>query len=459
MNNKIRILIFIVCGILFAALFFHYELSWYESLSVVLPAGYLIYFVTILGKKIAILEVIIMLALLQWLFSAVITYQIFNEYNDLAFLWKTFMNIPAEEYFAFVLPGTLMMIAGLKFPVTWTKTYDHRTLIARAKEHLHERGHIGLWISAIGAAVFFFVPFMPQVMRGAVNFFAQLLYVGLFYILFSKKSKYKGLLLVFVLSITLLNSIMTGMYGELVLWGTLFIIMYLMEYPVSVKRRIGVLFLAVFTILLLQSIKHEYRKETWGPDESRKADFGFFITLMRDRLSDPASLIEVERLFNIAARANQGFLIAQTMSYVPKHEPFAKGETILKSVAAAVTPRLLWPNKPQAGGRDNVSRFLGAPEVSYSYNISPIGEAYVNFGKTGGIVFMFFYGLIFNFFFHQALALCSRYPTIVVWLPLLFVGSLKVEGDLLTTFGSLVKGVMFAFIVFGFSRVILREKI
>lgn len=452
-------MIFIVCGSLFAALFFHYGLSWYESLSVVLPLGYLIYFINLLGKKIAILEVIIMLALLQWLFSAVVTYQIFNEYNDLAFLWKTFMNIPPDEYFAFVMPGTLMLILGLKFPVTWNKTYDHRILIARVKEHLHQRGHIGLWMSGIGAAVFFFVPFIPQVVRGTVNFFAQLLYVGLFYILFSRKSKYKGLLLVFVLSITLLNSIMTGMYGELVLWGALFVIMYLLEYPVSAKKRIVVLFLAVFTILLLQSIKHEYRQETWGPDESRKADFGFFTTLLGDRLSNPSSLIEGERLFNIVTRANQGFLIAQTMSYVPKHEPFAKGETILKSMAAAVTPRLFWPDKPQAGGRDNVRRFLGAPEVSYSYNISPIGEAYVNFGKAGGIVFMFFYGLIFNFFFHQALALCSRYPTIVVWLPLLFVGSLKVEGDLLTTFGSLVKGAMFAFVVFGFSRVILRVKI
>lgn len=459
MSGNMKILNYTLCGSLFIVLLARYEFNWYEALSIVLTLGFLIYFIAILGKRIAILEVIILLALLQWLLSAVVTYRVFNEYNDLAFLWKTFMNIPPGEYFGFVLPGTLMLIAGLVFPVTWSKTYDHRALIDRAKEHLLERGNIGLWMSGIGAAIFFFVPYMPFVLRGVVNYFAQLLYVGLFYVLFSKKTRYKGLLLAIVLSITLVNSVMTGMYGELVLWGALFVIMYLIEYPVSATRRIFVLGVSVVVILLLQSIKHEYRLETWGPDESRNADFGFFANLVSDRLSNPSSLVEGERLFNIATRANQGFLIAKTMAYVPKHEPFANGETLLKSAAAAVVPRIVWPDKPQAGGKENVRRFLGAPEVSYSYNISPIGEAYVNFGKTGGIVFMFFYGLIFNFLFHQVLALSSRYPSLIFWLPLLFVGSLKVEGDFLTTFGSFVKGAMFAWIVFWFSRIVLKVKI
>lgn len=432
---------------------------WYEAFSAALSSFLLLNFVAQLGKRIVILELIMVLAVLQWLLSAVITYEVFNQYNNLAVLWVTFMTVPADTYFGFVLPGALMLILGLSFPVNWGPLPSHPAVVARAQDYLKDRSHIGIWMSGIGVLVFFAVPYTPMLIRGILSLFSQLLYVGLFYVLFSPKTKYKNLLLGFVLSIMLLNSAMTGMYGEIVFWGAMYIIMHFMQYPTSLGKKVAVFSFALFAILLIQSIKHEYREATWSSGYVRTSNFGLFGSLIADRLSNPSKLMDTEALYEVSIRANQGLLIANTLNYVPKYEPFANGETILSSVAAAIVPRLLWPDKPMTGGKANVQRFLGADDVEYSFNISPLGEGYVNFGKIGGIVFMFFYGLIFNGAFRYCVSLSARYPSIVVWLPLLFIGTLGVETDLLTTLGSLVKAAMFTAFVYWFCGVVLRIKI
>jgi len=432
---------------------------WYEACATAITCFSLLHFVTHLGKRILILELIIVLALLQWLFSAVITYEVFNRHNNLASLWVTFMTVTPEVYFSFALPGTLLLILGLIFPVNWKPIPSHQALVAQTQNYLKDRSSIGIWMSAIGVSVFFLVPYTPFVIRAILAFFSQLLYVGLFYVLLSPTTKYKNIQLVFVLSITLINSVMTGMYGEILFWGALYIIMYFMQYPTSLVKKILVFSFGLLAILLIQSIKQEYREATWSSGYVRSSDFGLFGSLIADRISNPSHLVDDEALFNISMRANQGLLIANTLNYVPKYEPFAHGETILTSVAAAAVPRLLWPNKPEAGGKANVQRFLGAEDTEISFNISPLGEGYVNFGKVGGVIFMFFYGLFFNWAFRYCLFLSSKYPSIIAWLPLLFVGTLGVETDLLTTLGSLIKAAMFTWFMFWFCRVFLRTKI
>lgn len=435
------------------------DVAWYGAFSIGLFFYMILKFVRDLGKKIVILDIIILLSIAQWLISATITYQIFNRHNKLASLWETFMTLSSDEYFAFTLPGTLALILGLRFPLNWSKQPSHQMLVSRAKKHLGEHKYLGPVLSFAGMAVFFFVPLLPVEIRAIFTFFSQLLYVGLFYVLFSPRSTYKTFMLIIVLGTTILNSMMTGMYGELLFWGMLYVIMFFMEYRPSYIQKILIIIGGFTLILLLQSIKNEYREKTWVSEEGREADFSYFATLIFDRLSTPSSMVQTERIFDVVNRANQGFLIAQTLQYVPKYEPFCHGETIYKAIAGAIVPRILWPDKPMTGGKEMVRRFLGAPDVFYSFNLSPLGEAYVNFGKLGGIIFMFFYGLIFKGAFTYTLSLSDRYPSIIAWLPLLFVGSLNVETDFLTTFGSLVKAAMFTWFTFWGCWILFRVKI
>ena len=103
---------------------------------------------------------------------------------------------------------------------------------------------------------------------------------------------------------------------------------------------------------------------------------------------------------------NQGWLVAMTMKKVPDKFDFAYGETIWQSVAAAIVPRFIWPDKPEAGGKANLKRFWGYNLVGFSMNIGPFGEGYANFDKIGGIIYMFFYGLFFNFLLSLHFEIC-----------------------------------------------------
>jgi hypothetical protein len=148
-------------------------------------------------------------------------------------------------------------------------------------------------------------------------------------------------------------------------------------------------------------------------------------------------------------RFNQGFLISLAMNYVPRVEPYADGETIWLSLAAVIVPRFLWPDKPEAGGHLNLSRFLGIKKkLSYSMNIGPYGEGYGNFGTVGGVIFIFIYAILIAFFLHKVLEKSMKYPSLIIWIPLLFYYVLTVETDILTTINSFVKTIIFIIFIY-----------
>jgi hypothetical protein len=137
-------------------------------------------------------------------------------------------------------------------------------------------------------------------------------------------------------------------------------------------------------------------------------------------------------------------ILSVCIKYVPKHEPFANGETILTTIASSIVPRIFWKDKPRVGGQENICRFLGdCGKYNYSYNIGQLGEGYVNFGKTGGALFMFIYGLFINWSFLKIRSMSLKHPTLVLWIPLLFFAVLSLETDLLTFLNSFVKGCIF----------------
>ena len=142
------------------------------------------------------------------------------------------------------------------------------------------------------------------------------------------------------------------------------------------------------------------------------------------------------------------------MSHTPSVEPFADGETIINALEASLLPRFLAPNKAKAGGQENFERFTGRNlEKGTSMNLSPLGEAYANFGVSGAIVFMLFFGLFYNFFIHQIFKLSFRYPSLILWLPLMFLQVVKAESDVAIVLNHLVKAtIVVGLFYWGFNR-------
>jgi hypothetical protein len=438
------LLLYFVCGQLGA-------LTSWESISICLFVYFLLDFLAGLGNRIVILDLSLVIAGLTCLLMPVIFYHTYGASNTLARLWRKYMLIPSDEYFSFAVPSVIAMAIGYRIPVMRLKySSNPKRYLDNVKEYLADKPKLGLTLIGAGVASGIVGIFMPAILKEVFFLAAHLTFVGVFYVIYSP-SKKKRNVIIFVLALMLGQTIATGMFGEMVNMLACSVVLILLGRKISFPLKIGVAVAGIFFLLVLQAVKLDYRERTWN--QGTGADPAYFAELVTEKVTSPSVLFDnPNKLFFVAVRANQGWLVATTIYNVPSRHPFANGETIWQSVAAAIVPRILWPDKPEAGGKANLKRFWGYDIRGFSMNIGPMGEAYANFGVFGGVIYMFFYGLFFNFMLSIILKKAERRPSLVLWIPFLFFYAIGVETDLLSTMGSLVKGLMFTAIAFWIFR-------
>ncbi len=457
---RVNNILFILISILsFCFLFFSNVISLYESIAISIFVYFLLTFISDIGEKFNIIDIAIPLAFLIWLVVPVITYNLFNERNGLARLWDTYMKLPSDEYFSFTLPATFLFAIGLKFP--FREPYkNHYTHIINLKKSMIGKSRVSVIFLLIGLAATLILPSTPESIRNIVFNFSYLSFVGMFYAIYSN-FKQKSIIIIICVLLLLTQVIASGMYGPLIYLSIITFLILSVSSGVSLRfKTIGIL-LGIFGIFFIQAIKGEYREATWEGLE-RNGDPVIFGSIVIEKLSNPLEIFDPSRLFAMTVRTNQGALVADAINYVPRYEPFAKGETIILAVLSSFVPRFLWPSKPRAGGADNVCRFLGdcySAKVGVAYNLGPIGEAYVNFGRNGGIIFMFFYGLFMKYCFVKVLRISVFEPTLILWLPLLFICVFSMENDVLGFINSLFKSAFFCFICYKGFYMFFRLKI
>lgn len=162
--------------------------------------------------------------------------------------------------------------------------------------------------------------------------------------------------------------------------------------------------------------------------------------------------LDPQFISDAAVRFNQGWIITRVITYVPDATPFAQGDTIKDALVAALVPRIIFPEKVFAGGREKMRQYTGI-ELSEgtSMNLGLAGEMYANFGYIGGILacgaYVFAFGLLFRWF-------CSRAARQPLWwgiVPYVFYSIIKAEDDV--AFG--INWAVKAIIVFGVILVLL----
>ncbi len=347
------------------------------------------------------------------------------------------------------------MVIGMRMSIKKLRINSNPVIyINNVKGYLKTRPNLGLNLIAVGMISGYFGFLFPKVLDQVLNFTQHLTYVGVFYVIYSP-SKYKRYIVPGVIALMFGQSLITGMFGDMVNMAACSLPLVLLgNKKITFRAKLLFTVAGIFFVLLIQSVKSEYRERAWR--ENTGADPLYFAQLIGEKIVDMESALDPANLFFMSVRLNQGWLVAVTMKRVPDRYPFAYGETIFNSVAASIVPRFLWPDKPKAGGAENLKRFWGFNIVGYSMNIGPLGEAYANFDVLGGIAYMFFYGLFFNFMLVSILKYSEKRPTIVLWLPFLFYYAISVETDCLTTMGSLIKGVFFTWLVFEIYRTAFR---
>jgi hypothetical protein len=381
-----------------------------------------------LDQGIPLLQLTAVIATLQWLVGPILNFNTPYEYG------KYQMYVGEQEYFQFALPATcsyvvIMLAVGASVRQRQLlQQLDHRNFLA-----------IGILLNLLSLAA----SFAAVRFGGGLQFFlfmlTQLRYVGALYLLFSRH-QLRYILFAVSLSPLLSQSLSSGMFHDMILWLAIVFCYWFAQRKWAFGQKVVALSLSAFLLFSIQAVKQEYRALM------KRGERPSMVSLVGKYVTPGGRAWESDVLTLVVVRLNQGWIISAVMDHVPANEPFAEGETIKDAVVSAFLPRFLFPEKKEAGGRENFRRFTGLPIADEtSMGISPLGEAYANFGEFGGILVMATFGAFFAGLFSLSLKYVVHRPAFFFWLPLLFYQSIKAETEFLVVLNQLSKGAIVAF--------------
>jgi hypothetical protein len=198
-------------------------------------------------------------------------------------------------------------------------------------------------------------------------------------------------------------------------------------------------------------MKGTYRKYVWNKNYAGDQT-SLFVNLFVENLQKGDELFDKRAFYQVHIRLNQGFNVSLVMNRIPNVTPHDGGQALMLSIASALVPRLLWPDKPEAGGKFNMLHYAGwRLSTGFSTNVGPLGEAYGAFGVPGGILFMFLLGAFIRWFYSRVFRIARDIPLLILWIPVLFYQTTySAETDTLQIMNSLIKTGFFVWILYKF---------
>ncbi|WP_439883010.1 hypothetical protein ACSX1A_07545 [Pontibacter sp. MBLB2868] len=401
------------------------------------------------GEGIPVNLIIVFLACLQWIIGPVLSY-----YTGINHPFYG-MNVPEEVYFSYTFPGVILFHFGLLLPLTGVKSIP-KIVVSEISDSVDSKLKSAYYLIGIGFFSGLITSFAPPFLFFFLYLLSQLKFVGCFYLYLSERKDNRVLYLVFATLI--LQALSAAMFHDLVLWVMFFLFIYCIKNKVTLTRKLTTVAIGLLFLIVLQSVKYQYRSIAWtNPSLGSYEKTLLFSGMMADRILNPADIFDAKANELAITRLNQGWIIAKVMQYVPFFKPHAEGVTISGAFNAALLPRFIAESKATAGGRVMMERFTGIVlQDGTSMNISLIGEGYGNYGRDGGILFMFLIGIVYSLILRQLFIKSQENPTLIFWIPFLFLQVVKAETDLTTTLNYLVKASITMFIVFFAFRKILK---
>jgi len=405
-----------------------------------------------IGKTIDIRDLVVLIPSVQWILGAWLSYSFST---DNVFYY---MSVDEKTYMSYVVPAVFVFMIAIYINIG--KKVNLNDVLQKIELQQQKNINTDLIFIIVGIIANIVIPYSPSSLMFFVFLTGNLQYVGVFLLLYNKERKNKKKIFTGVILIMAFLALSRGMFQLLLLWFVfLFIITSFLKTTTNRKKVLIAISMLVLAFLI-QSVKSEYRQLTWAEENTEKSKTSIFSDLVSQRFSRTDLLTSEENINNIIGRINQGWIISRVMSHVPLYESFARGETIMDGIKATLLPRFIYANKTKAGGRKNFERFTGRKLVgATSMNLSVLGEAYANFGKVGGIVFMFFFGLFLNLVYTYINSIFKKIPIMLFFIPLIFLQVVKAENDFAIILNHLVKSVIFVFIVLWGMKVFLNKRL
>lgn len=424
---------------------------WLSAIGMGASAYFFVRLVLATGHDLPIESLILVLASLQWIVGPMCAYWGLSNH------YKFYMYVPEPEYMALAVPSVIMLALGL-YGLRYGRRVAFLQDCAEVTGEIVARSRkLPIYLVGVGLVFSYLAGRVPAALEFPVYIFSNIKYIGLIYLIFSDWLTDKKLPLLIAFYLTFMSSLHSAMFHDLLLWSA-FVGMYAayVSKP-SLKKKLGLVLLAMIFVAVLQVAKDQYRMLLMK--EGRSDYVSKFVTAVDNELLEDRIFADdnVERL---VVRFNQGWIISRIMQNVPSVVPHADGETIITAVKASILPRALYPDKPIAGGRANYQKYTGFElQASTSMGISLLGEAYINFGLEGAWAFMLVFGVLTALTIRGFFHLAWKYPTIWLWLPLILLHFVKAETELLVQLNFLVKSALLVLVFLWLNRTFLKWKL
>ncbi len=430
--------------------------DWYTEISIFLFIVTVFAILDKLGKGLVLRELVVLHTIFITLVMPSVGYNVYNIDNFLARIFYRFMLVPEGTYFGFVMPAVCAFSLSMCYPITnkgqiLDEGKSFKILLQLARNELKRHTKTGIIIVITGVLSFFFIGLVPDVFKFVVTLFFFSAFAGILYIFYSPPLPSKNVLLILFTVFIVGLAIQSGVFTVVVYMGiTLFSFLFLGK-SYALWKKFLVFIVGCFFLFIVQNVKTSYRDLTWkGKEVDNKSTL--FMDLMLDKLNNIDQLININGFFPVYMRTNQGYNITVVMRRIPANQDFDNGSHLFLTAASALVPRLIWPDKPQAGGKESMKYYTGYNIEGWSTNVSPLGEAYGSFGPIGGIFYMFVLGLFIRWVYKKVFVIAQNLPLLVLWIPLLFYQiTYSMETDSLQIFNSLLKGALFIWLLYKLS--------
>jgi hypothetical protein len=398
-----------------------------------------------IGNGSFFLELLHVYAAFSCLLMPLVGYKFYNEITTLI-LWVRKMPIPPEEYFAFNIPAVVVM--GWGFFLYRGRSSDDRPVIKNIINHIRIdvqaiRAPVVLILTFTSLVAYAITDFLPESVQQLNTFLYYSLYASAFYIYFYKDFPWKWYFLAGVVGFILLDAFNSGMFTIIAYMSGLILILVVADKKIQLYKKLFLLVAGLVVLSFIQLFKLDLRRAYKKGEQAS-------VTALATKVVSSSQETALEAfIYPIYQRMNQGYNIALVQKRIPKEVNYLGGEYLGLTFISSFVPRLVWPDKPKAGGAENMRLYTGIILTTWSTNIGPFGEAYGNFGYLGGWVYLF----VFSFFIRSAytkfLDICRDRPIFFLWLPAMFFQTFYViETDSLQAFNSLIKGAVFMFIMY-----------
>lgn len=354
--------------------------STYACIAISLSAFFAVDLFLKVNEKIALVEFILVLYSINYLFSPALAYQ------DIRVGYAYNMRITEETYFEIAIPAMLLLWLGLSLIRTKIFTFNVQELknVIQSKQSLLKSLLVGGIILSLASN------FVPGELGFIVYIISLLRFVAGISLFILDWKKYKWhLFALFFFEIS--SSLSRGMFHDTIIWLIFFGLVGMYLFKPHFINKILLCTLALSSYIVLQTSKSAYRLElTEGG-----AGLSTFVAVAKQNISSGGGLFSEENSSNAINRVNQAWIFASTMNRMNAQGDFQGSDLVGKYLEAAILPRYLAPDKLKAGDNAIFNKFSGHFVLGgTSMGLGIFADGYISFGYFGTLIFAFLFGLL-----------------------------------------------------------------